>query len=270
MIVFGAIAPHGGLVFDSPASPTRAAMEELGRRHAAARPDATIVATPHGIHVDGQFAVVRSATLEGDAGEWTAVDTHLATPGDPELAGACLAELHRAGLPGVGVTFGSSAFAASTMPLDWGALIPLWFMGGRADPPIPAVVVSSSRDRSPADHVAAGSALARAAASSGKRVAFVASADHGHGHDPDGPYGFAPESEAYDERIVELVRTSRLGDLLAVDISFAEAALADSLWQMLMLHGALGEAFAAELLSYEAPTYFGMLCAAFRPSAGSG
>jgi hypothetical protein len=32
-----------------------------------------------------------------------------------------------------------------------------------------------------------------------------------------------------------------------------------------MLHGAVGDTFAVELLSYEAPTYYGMLCAAFRP-----
>jgi hypothetical protein len=32
-----------------------------------------------------------------------------------------------------------------------------------------------------------------------------------------------------------------------------------------MLHGAIGGAFDVELLSYEAPTYFGMLCAAFAP-----
>jgi hypothetical protein len=39
---------------------------------------------------------------------------------------------------------------------------------------------------------------------------------------------------------------------------------------MLMLHGALqeeGGAFEAELLAYEAPTYFGMLTAVFTPRA---
>jgi aromatic ring-opening dioxygenase LigB subunit len=35
---------------------------------------------------------------------------------------------------------------------------------------------------------------------------------------------------------------------------------------MLMLHGALGSAgWRGELLSYEAPTYFGMLCASYEP-----
>jgi hypothetical protein len=33
-----------------------------------------------------------------------------------------------------------------------------------------------------------------------------------------------------------------------------------------MLHGALGEGWRAEFLSYEASTYFGMLCAAYAPN----
>jgi hypothetical protein len=36
---------------------------------------------------------------------------------------------------------------------------------------------------------------------------------------------------------------------------------------MLVLHGATATGFDAELLSYEAPTYFGMLCASFMPRA---
>lgn len=257
MIVFAAIAPHGGPVFDQPEAPTRRGMEELGRRFAAAEPEAAIVLTPHGIHVDGHFAVVRSVRLEGDASQWTSADTHYEGPGDPELADSCIEALKDAGLPAVGVTFGSTAAGASTMPLDWGALIPLWFM--RA----PAVVASPCRARSNADHVAAGRALARATGD--RRVALIASADHGHGHTPDGPYGFAAESADYDERIQEVVRENRLGELERWEPAFAVAAKADSFWQLLMLHGAIGDAFGVELLSYEAPTYFGMLTAAYAP-----
>ena len=89
------------------------------------------------------------------------------------------------GLPAVGITFGATAAGASTMPLDWGALIPLWFM--RA----PAVVVSPCRALSNDEHVRAGAALARATGD--RRVALIASADHGHGHSEDGPYGFAAD-----------------------------------------------------------------------------
>ena len=114
-------------------------MEELGRRFAAARPEAAIVLTPHGVHVDGHFAVVRSAQLEGDASQWTPLETRYEGPGEPQLADACVEALQADGLPAVGITFGATAAGASTMPLDWGALIPLWFM--RA----PAVVVSPCR-----------------------------------------------------------------------------------------------------------------------------
>jgi aromatic ring-opening dioxygenase LigB subunit len=255
LIVYAAIAPHGGPVFDQPEAPTRKGMEELGRRFVAAKPEAAIVLTPHGVHVDGHFAVVRSLRLEGDAGQWTDADTHYEGPGDPQLADACVEELRADGLPALGITFGATAAGASTMPLDWGALIPLWFM--RA----PAVVVTPSRDRPNDEQVRAGAALARATGD--RRVALIASADHGHGHTNDGPYGFAAESAPYDARIQELVRENRLGDLVDVDPEWAVAAKADSFWQLLMLHGAIGDQFDVELLSYEVPTYFGMLTAAY-------
>ena len=256
-LVFAAIAPHGAPVFDQPAAPTRQAMDELGCRFAAARPEATIVLTPHGVHVDGQFAVVRSLRLEGNASQWTDVDTHYEGPGDPGLADACVRSLVGEGLPAPGITFGATAAGASTMPLDWGALIPLWFM--RA----PAVVVTPCRALSNEQHVRAGAALA--AATGERRVALIASADQGHGHTEDGPYGFAPESADYDRQIVELVRKNRLGELASWDPGFAVAAKADSFWQLLMLDGAIGSGWEPELLSYEVPSYFGMLCAAFRP-----
>jgi aromatic ring-opening dioxygenase LigB subunit len=172
-----------------------------------------------------------------------------------ELARAAVDALRADGLPAVGVTFGSSGYASSTMPLDWGALIPLWFMRG------PAVIVSPARDRPLEEHVRAGAAIARA--TSARKVAVVASADHGHAHDADGPYGFDPAAAEYDARVVDVVRANRLADLLELDPAFVAAASADSWWQMLMLHGALGDGWRAELLSYEAPTYFGMLCASF-------
>ena len=258
MIVFAAIAPHGGPVFDQPDGPTRQGMEELGRRFAAERPEAVIVVTPHGVHIDGHFAVVRSVQLAGDAAQWTDADTHYAGPGDPELADACVRSLQAAVLPALGITFGATAAGSSTMPLDWGALIPLWFM--RA----PAVVVSPCRVLSNDEHVRAGAALAAATAQ--RRVALIASADHAHGHTADGPYGFAPESAEYDNEIQAIVRENRLGELPGWDPEFAVAAKADSFWQLLMLHGALGDDFDVELLSYEAPTYFGMLTASYQRS----
>ena len=65
--------------------------------------------------------------------------------------------------------------------------------------------------------------------------------------------------------MVELVKRNALAELLTFEPSFPTEAKADSFWQMLMLHGAIGETWRASFLSYEAPTYFGMLCASFTP-----
>jgi aromatic ring-opening dioxygenase LigB subunit len=271
-LVFAAIAPHGTVaVPEAPAAAvdgaerTQAAMEELARRFAAAKPDATIVLTPHNVHVEGHFAVVVAGTLAGDLADWDAPNVELTCAVDRDLAGQVLAVLRSDGIPVVRISYGANDAAAATAPLDWGALIPLWFMGGRSDPQVPAVVASPARDRPWEEHIRAGAAIARAAESSGKRIALIASADHGHAHDPDGPYGFDPASAEYDGRMVELVGEDRLGELLGFEAPFVDAAKADSFWQLLMLHGALeaGPAWRPELLSYEAPTYFGMCCAAY-------
>jgi aromatic ring-opening dioxygenase LigB subunit len=256
MIVFGAIAPHGDPAFVEGSS-TRVALEELGRRLELSDPDVTVVVTPHNVHVEGSFAVVTSATISGSLSE---PDIELTCAVDRDLVQEVLASLQDQGLPAVGISFGSNDPALAEMPMDWGTLIPLWFLGGRVDRPV--VLLSPARERSLDDHVLAGRAVA--AACEGRRVAVIASADHGHAHDPDGPFGFDPASADYDGRVVELVSANRLGDVIGLE-SIVEAASADSLWQLAVLHGMLGDGFAAELLSYECPTYFGMLCAAFEP-----
>ena len=256
MIVFGAIAPHGDPAFEE-GSPTRLAFEELGRRLERAQPEVTIVATPHSVHVEGSFAVVTSATI---AGRFEEREAELSCAVDRELAGEVLRFLRDAGLPAAGISYGSNDLALAEMPMDWGTLIPLWFLG-QAERPV--VVVSPARERSFADHLVAGRLIARATGL--RRAAFVASADHGHRHDPQGPFGFDPASAEFDERVVELVSENRLGELGSL-APIVEAAYADSLWQMALLAGALLGRFEAELLSYERPTYFGMLVAAFEPA----
>ena len=255
MIVAAAIAPHGTPAFDP--GPTRDALEELGRRFAAAAPETIVVLTPHNVHVSGHFAVVDAAEVAGSLAEWGEPERALRRPVDRRMADAIVS---KAGpLPIVSLSYGGNDQSTAVAPMDWGTLIPLAFL-----PELPVVVVSPARDRPLAEHEALGRAIADAAGAT--RVALVASADHGHAHDPDGPYGYDPAAAAYDERVVELVRENRLGELGGL-AELVEAAKADSLWQLAILHGALGERFDVELLAYEAPTYFGMLCAAYAPAA---
>jgi aromatic ring-opening dioxygenase LigB subunit len=130
---------------------------------------------------------------------------------------------------------------------------------------VPLVVVTPARDLSAAAHVNAGAAIARAASRSERRVAFIASADHGHAHVKGGPYGYHASAAAYDALVCDLVQTGSLERLTDISAEMVEEAKADSWWQMLMLHGATA-GWNGRLISYEAPTYFGMLTAAYEPS----
>jgi aromatic ring-opening dioxygenase LigB subunit len=132
---------------------------------------------------------------------------------------------------------------------------------------VPTVIVVPARDLPYERHLAAGRAIARAAQASGRRVALIASCDHGHGHDATGPYGFTPRSREFDEQVVALVKAGDLGALVRMDPELPVEGKADSYWQMLMLHGALGDGWRGEFLSYEVPTYYGMLCASYVPEA---
>jgi aromatic ring-opening dioxygenase LigB subunit len=236
VICFACIAPHGDLSLDGR---LREAMEELGRRFAAAAPDVAVVVTPHSVHVDDHFAVVTA----GKVGEWET---------DAEVAEALL----ETPLPVLGVSYGGNDPATAEFPLDWGSEVPLGFMR-----PPRVVVVSPARERRYEEHVRLGEAIARLPG----RVALIASADHGHAHDADGPYGFDPAAAEYDARLQEILGSDRL-DFLPLS-ELVEAAKADSLWQLLVLQGAVGETANADVLAYAAPTYYGMLVAEIQTAA---
>jgi aromatic ring-opening dioxygenase LigB subunit len=230
VICFACIAPHGEVELEAS---LRRAMEELGRRFDSAAPDAAVVVTPHSVHVDRHFAVVTA----GRVGEW---ETHR------ELAAALLG----APLPMLGVSYGGNDPATAEFPLDGGAEVPLGFMR-----PERVLVISPARDLPLEEHVRLGEAIAALHG----RIALIASADHGHAHDADGPDGFHPAAADYDARLQEILASQRLDFLPLAEL--VEDAKADSLWQPLVLQGAVGEAAHADLLPHAAPTYYGMLIA---------
>jgi aromatic ring-opening dioxygenase LigB subunit len=275
-LVFAAIAPHGSLAIREACAPdeqdvaviTQRGMQRLGELFKRSRANTVVIATPHNVHISGALGVVVSGRVAGALpGAPPSIALDLAT--DAPLAWSLLTAYGEGGLPSVGISFGGNDPTQAVAPMDWGTLIPMWFMGGRSRPPARLVVVTPARDLPADTHVLAGMAIASAAAASRRRVAFIASADHGHAHDPDGPYGFDPAAREYDQLIRDLVRTNRLQRLSDIPPDLVEQAKADSWWQMLILHGATSKGWRGRLISYEAPTYFGMLTAAYTPARGA-
>jgi aromatic ring-opening dioxygenase LigB subunit len=286
-LAFAAVAPHGFPIIPAlsddaeGALATRAAMEDLGRRSAAAGVEVLVVAGPHGIRVAGAVCLADAARAAG-ALHWEGRSVELNVPLDGPLTEAIAAAARADGLPVAMAGFAGNRRDQSAVPLDWGTLTPLWFLGhgrhmpGRgdvlADPPAedlgpPAVIVTPSRALPREALVAFGRVLAAAAEADPRRVGLVASCDWGHTHRADGPYGFSPKAAAVDALVVEAIRAGEPLRLLTLPDEDAAAAAIDGLWQTLVLGGALERVpMRPEVLCYEAPSYYGMLTAAFTPA----
>lgn len=278
-LVFGCIAPHGGIIIPELAgdmaattAPLREAMEELGRRMQEARPETVVVITPHGVRVAGVICVMTTerayGELGGEAGEGH-IEVDMAV--DTEL-GRRIAEqaAYVYSVPVATAIYGASGGEGCSTPLDWGAVVPLWYLGARWPNPPRLISMTPSRELTLQQLYDCGTALAEAAEESGKRVALVASCDWGHAHAADGPYGYDPASARFDKMVQDTIRRGDLDSLLHTDLEFADQAKVDGLWQSVMLAGALHHTpMKGELLAYQAPTYFGMLVAAYEPEKNS-
>lgn len=289
-LVFGAIAPHGfplipALSDDADgALVTRQAMEEVGRRARAAGVEAIVVAGPHGVRVDGAICLADCARAAGTL-TWNDATVEMNVPLDGELTDAIAAGARTRDIPIALAGYAGSRRDQSVLPLDWGILTPLWFLGhdrtlpgyGNVLAPVPtedfgppAVIVTPSRGLPRARLVDFGRAVAEATAHDARRIAFIASCDWGHRHTAQGPYGYSPESASVDAEVVTAVKDDDLLSLLHLDEERAREAAIDGLWQALMLGGALQAApLRGEFLSYEAPGYYGMLVATWDQKANS-
>ena len=269
-IVYACIAPHGSEAIPQLAgdkleafADTRRGMEELAKQMKKHNIDTIIIATPHGLRLDHTIGIVTSeysaGTLEDKGGKVSARFRC-----DRPLAQKIYQSAKKAGLPVVGANYGTSGGPESSMPMDWGVLIPLWFLGAQEKKKPRIIIVTPSREIPLAQLVEFGKVIARTAEKSKSKIAFVASADQGHAHNKTGPYGFHPASKEYDELVIRAIKENDLKRILTLDPRFVEDAKPDSLWQMTILEGILEQVpLTAKFVSYQAPTYFGLMCAYF-------
>lgn len=276
--VFACITPHGLPILEelSQGTPqlmasTRSSMKQLGTWMREANPETIVVLTPHGLKIDGMFSVTDSSYLAGEMSEQTVagmvgerradkgVTVEFSRAVDRDLAKRIVAAAEEAALPVGDLNFATAAGPFSTLPLDWGVMVPLYFM-----PNVPIVVVTPSRRISYEDHLRFGAMLGEQVRRSGKRVGLIASCDWSHAHDENGPYGYHEDAVELDRQVVALLKEDELEKMTEFTAEMIDHAKPDGIWQSLILAGAIPrEARNSTFLSYEVPTYFGMLTVAY-------
>ncbi len=270
--MYACIAPHGGEVVPALAGrklrlfgPTRKGMRALASAIRVAGPDIIVLASPHNLRLKKHIGVVTSEYSSGRVAEG-GKEIRLRARCDVEFANKLAEAGERAGLPVVAANYGVAEGPLSDVAMDWGTLVPLWFLlrGKRLKSRV--VIVTPSREIPLEQNIAFGRVIAEVSMGEKKRIAFVASSDQAHRHRKSGPYGFDSRAAEYDGIVVDAIRRDSLEDVMRLDPEFVEGARPDSLWQMAMLVGALSVTpMRGELLSYQVPTYYGMLCASYRP-----
>jgi aromatic ring-opening dioxygenase LigB subunit len=268
-LVYACIAPHGAEIIPQLAgeklegfSETRRGIEAIAAEIGSHKIDTIVIATPHNMRLRRSIGVVVTEFSEGTL-KTESGSVQIRSKCDRVLAEGILQSAEKVKLPVVGVNYGTAEGEASCMPMDWGTLIPLWFFGHQKKN-MKLVIVTPSREIPLEILVRFGNVIARVAEKSSAIVAFVASADQAHAHKKKGPYGFHADAARFDKLVVDAIKEGDLGKLLSLDKQFVENAMPDSIWQIAILSGILERVpMRGRLVSYEAPTYFGMLCAAY-------
>jgi aromatic ring-opening dioxygenase LigB subunit len=266
-LIYACIAPHAGDLI--PVSEeeknkvvlTRQSVQEMGASLKALAPDVIVIVNPHGFRVQNAISI---SIAEKATADWSP-EVKLDFGMDPALANTSAEKAEELSVPVVRYIYGASGGPECFIPLDWGAVVPLYFMGHFYQPKPRIVHISPMRLLPYQTHYDFGRALGKAVKESDARIALIASVDQGHAHDANGPYGFDPASAKYDAWMQEVVRSGRLDDLLRADPVLVEDGKPDSLWPTLILAGALKEnPMEGRVLSYEVNVYFGILCAEFK------
>jgi aromatic ring-opening dioxygenase LigB subunit len=289
-LVAGAVAPHGFPIIPDLSEDaegglaTREAMFEMGRHFAAAKPDVIFIVGPHGVRVNGFVSIADVGRGAGTL-HYGGKTVEMNIPVDLEFSTEIAERARAKGVPVAGVGYGASSPKSSVLPLDWGIITPIWFAGHQRNqvgygnvlarperaPGLvdegPAVVIANPSRMIPREvNVLVGQAVAEAAEASDKRVAIIASCDWAHSHTENGPYGYHPDAKRMDEIVVQAIKDNEPGRLIDLDDQFVRNSAIDGLWQLLMLAGAMEVVpMDVNFLSYEAPTYYGMIVATYTP-----
>ena len=231
------------------------------------KPDTIIIATPHNLRIKGYVGVIATEYVSGElVREGIALKMRLET--DRELAEKIWDTSMKSNLPVLHVNYGTDGGDLSSLCLDWGTFIPLWFIKNQYrshSSNMPKVVLVFPSREVPWDIlVQFGEAIRNSSEEIKRRTVFIASADQAHAHSKDGPYGYSKFANVFDKKVLEIIKSNSLEDLLNIDPDIIEAAKPDSFWQMLILTGAWrGSEKKVRYVVYGRPTYYGMLVASF-------
>jgi AmmeMemoRadiSam system protein A/AmmeMemoRadiSam system protein B len=257
-IVFSGIAPHPPIMVPEVGREAIAevrgsidAMAELTRRLIQSGAETVVLISPHAPLSADAFVSYNSKPLYGDFANFRAPATTVEFPLDEELLAAI-----------VNAAAGENyeVPALENYDLDHGTAVPLYFLdrnGWRG-----RVVALGYSFLGNEDHLKFGECVRKAAESSGRAVAFIASGDLSHRLKPEAPAGYNPSAHFFDEQVVDALTRNTPSQIVDIDQELRRTAGECGYRSMLVALGLAQTLPAAcEVLHYEAPFGVGYLVA---------
>ncbi|MEW6173559.1 MAG: AmmeMemoRadiSam system protein A [Bacillota bacterium] len=264
-VVIGGIVPHPPIMVPEVGKGeagkvrrTQEALRDLGRLISRSGAETMVFISPHGPVLWDAVGMVATKELHGSLGQFGAPGVSFNLKTDVALVDALRQELPQVGVPGVEIGEGHG------YRLDHGVTAPLyWLREGGVDLP---VVVCGTALLALHRLYGFGVAVQRAALSSGKKVAVVASGDLSHRLSPEAPNGYDPYGEVFDRRVQEIIDAADPKALMELDPALVERAGECGYRPIIMLFGAFeGVNVKTAVLSYEGPFGVGYMVSSLVP-----
>ena len=260
MLKFASICPHPPLLipligknYFARIKPTVRAMNELGNEIKEKKIDTIIIISPHGPVQMDAMSINSAKCLRGDFAQF-GDNTSMKIENDIDL-GASIKRI--AGSRDI-----STELIGDDIPLDHGAMVPLFFL--RKHIPEVKIVPITFSYLDHQKHFEFGEAIYEVIESTEKRIALVASGDLSHRLTPDAPAGYSPKGKRFDELLIELLEKNKVDEILNLDSSLVEEAGECGLRSIIIMLGALSNLeYKFEKLSYEGPFGVGYLVGRF-------
>src|SRR5438093_8627564 len=192
---YACIMPHGSDIIPQLAErkteclfeKTRESVRKIARDIRNSRPQTIVLASPHNLRLRDNIAIVTSENSTGYLKGWRGRKVSLSVRCDREFARELVEESTRKQLPDVGANYGSAGGFASDMPMDWGTLVPMWFVAKEEQVKARTDIVTPSREIPLRQNIALGTTIGEMDEKRKKRLEIIASADQDHEQKKTGP-----------------------------------------------------------------------------------
>jgi len=271
-VVIAGLSPHPPIVVpavgrgeERQASATCEALRKLGEAFAKSGAGTIVIITPHGPVFSDAVSVRAQPVLRGSLASFGAPSARVQFENDLELVKAIEREAQReTGMPLAVLDDRRLEVYGVAKGLDHGVVVPLHFIAERGFSG--RLVVVNIGFLPLYDLYRFGAVIERAAASTGRRIAVLASGDLSHRLKPDAPAGYNPRGADFDAKIMEVVQHFRPEDAVTFPADLAEDAGECGLRPIVMMMGVLDRYTArGERLSYEGPFGVGYGVVLLRP-----